>query len=281
MTYGLLVDTTKCIGCRGCQVACKQSNDLAAEQTEFRPIRTNPPDLTARTWSLVEFHEVPQTDTRVAWRFVKRQCMHCLEPACVSVCPVGALQRTAEGSVVYLANRCIGCRYCMTACPFNVPKYEWNSPAPLIRKCVMCAERLAEGEQPACAKACPTGATKFGDRAELLAEAHQRIRSEPARYVDYVYGEREVGGTAVLYLSDVPFAAIGFPAALPLFPLPAKTWEVMTLVPAVAGGTAALMTFAYLLTRREQRMRKASASAEPAGAAPSPEESAPQQEAQE
>lgn len=281
MTYGLLVDTTRCIGCRGCQVACKQSNDLAAEQTGFRPIRTNPPDLTARTWSLVEFHEVAQADTRVAWRFVKRQCMHCLEPACVSVCPVGALQRAAEGSVVYLSGRCIGCRYCMTACPFNVPKYEWNSAAPLIRKCVMCAERLAEGEQPACAKACPTGATRFGDRAELLAEAHERIRKEPARYVDYVYGEREVGGTAVLYLSDVPFAAIGFPAALPLFPLPVKTWQVMTLVPAVAGGAAALMAFAYLLTQREQRMRRASAVAEPARPTPAPEESATQQEAQE
>jgi formate dehydrogenase iron-sulfur subunit len=256
MTYGLLIDTTKCVGCRGCQVACKQSNDLAAEATGFRAIRTNPPDLTARTWSLVEFYEVPKTGARVAWRFVKRQCMHCLEPACVSVCPVAALQRTAEGPVVYNAKRCIGCRYCMTACPFNVPKYEWESAAPLVRKCVMCAERLADGEQPACAKACLTGAVKFGSRDALLAEAHGRIAARPDRYVSHVYGEHEVGGTAALYLADVAFAGIGFPASLPLYPLPGRTWEVMSKVPALAVGAAGLMAFAYLLTRRQRGLER-------------------------
>ncbi len=256
MSYGFLIDTTKCIGCRGCQVACKQAHDLPADRTGFRPIRTNPPDLTARTWSLIEFHEVTKTRERLVWRFVKRQCMHCLEPACASVCPVAALRKTAEGPVIYDAKRCIGCRYCMTACPFNVPRYQWDSATPLIGKCTMCAERLAEGEQPACAKACLTGAIKFGQREELLAEAHQRIAARPDRYVDHVYGEHEVGGTAVLYLSDVPFAAIGFPAALPLYPLPTKTWAVMSLVPAVAGGTAGLMTFAYLITRRQRGLER-------------------------
>ncbi|MDQ1300949.1 MAG: formate dehydrogenase iron-sulfur subunit [Chloroflexota bacterium] len=256
MSYGLLIDTTKCVGCRGCQVACKQSNDLPADRTGFRPVRTNPPDLTAHTWCLVEFHETPKAGERLAWRFVKRQCMHCLEPACVSVCPVGALQKTAEGPVIYAANRCIGCRYCMTACPFNVPKYEWDSAAPLISKCIMCAARLADGEQPACAKACLTGAVKFGQRAALLTEAHGRIAAQPDRYVDHVYGEHEVGGTGVLYLADVAFAAIGFPASLPLFPLPSKTWAVMSLVPGLAGGAAALMTFAYLLTRRQKGMER-------------------------
>ena len=202
MTYGLLIDTTKCIGCRGCQVACKQSNDLAAEATGFRAIRTNPPDLTAHTWSLVEFYEVPKSRMRLAWRFVKRQCMHCLEPACVSVCPVAALQKTAEGPVIYNAKRCIGCRYCMTACPFNVPKYEWDSAAPLVQKCEMCATRLVDGEQPACAKACPTGAAKFGQRAALLAEAHNRIAAQPTHYINHVYGEQEVGGTGILYLAE-------------------------------------------------------------------------------
>ncbi len=262
MSYGFLIDTTKCIGCRGCQVACKQSNGLPADRTGFRPIRTNPPDLTARTWSLVEFHEVTKTRERLVWRFVKRQCMHCLEPACASVCPVAALRKTSEGPVIYDAKRCIGCRYCMTACPFNVPRYQWDSAAPLIGKCTMCAGRLAVGEQPACAQACLTGAIKFGQREALVAEAHARIAARPDRYVDHVYGEHEVGGTAVLYLSDVPFAAIGFPAALPLYPLPIKTWAVMSLVPAVAGGTAALMTAAYLLTRRQHGLeQKAAATA--------------------
>jgi formate dehydrogenase iron-sulfur subunit len=180
--------------------------------------------------------------------------MHCLEPACVSVCPVAALQKTVEGPVVYNAQRCIGCRYCMTACPFNVPKYDWRSATPLVHKCTMCADRLADGEQPACAKACLTGAVKFGQRNALLAEAHQRISDRPNRYLDQVFGEHEVGGTAVLYLADVAFASLGFPVGLPSFPLPAKTWAVMSLVPAVAGGAAALMAFAYLLTRRQQAM---------------------------
>lgn len=263
MSYGLLIDTTKCIGCRGCQVACKQSNDLLADMTGFRAIRTNPPDLTAHTWSLIEFFEVPLSSQQLAWRFVKRQCMHCLEPACVSVCPVAALRKSAEGPIIYDAKRCIGCRYCMTACPFNVPKYEWDTALPLIQKCVMCAERLADGEEPACTKACITGAAKFGQRAALLAEAHQRINSQPTRYINYVYGEHEVGGTGVLYLSDVPFAAIGFPASLPLYPLPAKTWAVMSLVPGIAGGAAALMSFAYLLTRRQQGLTRQAATAEP------------------
>ena len=281
MTYGLLIDTTKCIGCRGCQVACKQSNDLAAESTGFRAIRTNPPDLTSDTWSLVEFYEVVKSQQRLAWRFVKRQCMHCLEPACVSVCPVAALQKTAEGPVVYFAKRCIGCRYCMTACPFNVPKYEWDSATPLVQKCVMCAERLADGEQPACAKACPSGAIEFGQRSALLAEAHDRIAARPNRYVDYVYGEHEVGGTGVLYLSDVPFAAIGFPTTLPLYPLPAKTWAVMSMVPGIAGGAAALMGLAYILTRRQQALasRESTTTNEPPPNKPDASDAGPPEEA--
>jgi formate dehydrogenase iron-sulfur subunit len=281
MSYGLLIDTTKCIGCRGCQVACKQSHDLPADRTGFRPIRTNPPDLTAHTWSLVEFYEVPKSRMRLAWRFVKRQCMHCLEPACVSVCPVAALQKTAEGPVIYDAKRCIGCRYCMTACPFNVPKYEWDSATPLISKCIMCTERLAEGEQPACAKACLTGAIKYGQRAALLAEAHGRIAARPDHYVDYVYGEHEVGGTGVLYLSDVPFAALGFPASLPLYPLPSKTWAVMSLVPGIAGGAAALMTVSYWITRRQKGMARKAAAAAGELSAPLTVAADPPQEAQE
>lgn len=252
MSYGLLIDTTKCVGCRGCQVACKQWHDLPGETTTFRAARTNPPDLTANTWSLVSFHEVVKSRTRLVWRFVKRQCMHCEEPACASVCPVAALRKTVEGPVAYDSKRCIGCRYCMTACPFGVPKYQWESATPLVAKCDMCADRLANGEQPACAKACVSSALKFGQRDALLAEAHQRIAAHPDRYVDHVFGEHEVGGTAMLYLSDVSFASLGFPVDLPLYPLPRQTWMVMSKVPAIAGGMAALMTTAYFFTRRQR-----------------------------
>lgn len=252
MSYGLLIDMTRCVGCRGCQVACKQWNGLPGEATQFRAARTNPPDLTANTWSLVSFREVAVSDSRVAWRFVKRQCMHCEEPACVSVCLVAALRKTAEGPVIYDSKRCIGCRYCMTACPFNVPRYQWESATPLIGKCTMCADRLAAGEQPACAKTCVTGAIKFGQRDALLAEAHQRIAARPDRYVDHVFGEHEVGGTAMLYLSDVAFASLGFPVGLPLYPLPQQTWMVMSKAPVIAGGMAAIMSLAYFFTRRQR-----------------------------
>jgi formate dehydrogenase iron-sulfur subunit len=251
MSYGLLIDTTKCVGCRGCQVACKQSNDLAAEPTGFRAIRTNPPDLTARTWSLVEFYEVPKPGKRVAWHFIKRQCMHCLEPACVPVCPVHGLQKTVEGPVIHDANRCIGCRSCMIACPFNVPKYEQGSATSRMRKCRMCVERLADGEQPACSKACITGAIKFGPRDALLAEAHDRIAASPDQYLSHVYGENEVGGTAALYLADVAFDKIGLPANLPSKAVSANVLPFMSLVPTMAG-RAAVMAFAYLLARRQR-----------------------------
>jgi len=252
MSYGLLIDTTRCVGCRGCQVACKQWNGLPGEATHFQAARTNPPDLTANTWSLVSFREVAVSDSRVAWRFVKRQCMHCEEPACASVCPVAALRKTAEGPVIYDSKRCIGCRYCMTACPFGIPKYQWDSATPLIAKCTMCADRLAAGEQPACAKACITGALKFGERDALLAEGRKRIIARPDRYVDHIFGEHEVGGTAMLYLYDVAFAGLGFPVDLPLYPLPQQTWMVMSKVPVIAGSMAAIMSLAYFFTRRQR-----------------------------
>src|SRR4029453_9879670 len=139
--------------------------------------------------------------------------------SCASVCPVGALAKTADGPVVYDAKRCLGCRYCMVACPFGVPRYEWNAAVPAVRKCDLCVERAAAGEVPACGEACPAEATGSGTRAELLAEAHRRIR-EKGGYVPQVFGETEVGGTSVLFLSPVSFAELGFPQGLGTDPLP-------------------------------------------------------------
>jgi formate dehydrogenase iron-sulfur subunit len=205
---GMLSDLTRCVGCGWCQQACREWNQLATER--------NCPDqeadiLSADTWTVAEHREVEE-DGRIIRVYVKRQCMHCLDPACVSACPVGALQKLAGGPVTYDPSRCIGCRYCMVACPFGVPKFEWEAALPMICKCTFCADRQEEGMAPACAAACPTGALLFGDRDALIAEAHARIQKEPERYIDHVYGEAEIGGTSWLYLSPIPFQDLGFPA---------------------------------------------------------------------
>ena len=265
MTNSIPYDATKCIGCRGCQAACKQWYELPAEITRNRGSYQNPPRLSAKTCTLIQFRELEGRNGLV-WAFTKRQCMHCLEPACVSACPVGALHKTADGPVLYDDRKCIGCRYCMVACPFNVPKFEWNKgllAEPVIRKCQFCFDRLAEGMEPACVKACPTGALKYGDREALLAEAHARIRRYPDHYVNHVYGEHEAGGTSVLYLSSVPFEEVGLPK-LPPKPLPSLSEEVMSgTVPFALGWSAVLAGVYWAVKRRNEGMGHNGKSHEP------------------
>jgi len=203
----MLYDATLCIGCRACQAACRREQGLPAETGEA-DLHDKPRELSASTRTLIKVAEVQQTGE---WSFVKRQCMHCLHPACVSACPVGALQQTEDGAVVYRGERCIGCRYCQVACPFGIPKFEWDKSFPYIEKCDFCEDRLGEGLPPACADVCPTGAITFGDRDSLIAEARKRIEENPDKYVDHIYGEHELGGTSVLYLSSVPFEKLGLP----------------------------------------------------------------------
>jgi formate dehydrogenase iron-sulfur subunit len=234
MSAGLLFDATQCIGCEACAEACKQENALP------QPIEKA---TTAYTWTTV----TPRAGT-----YVRSLCMHCLEPTCVSVCPVGALYRTDAGPVAYDAGKCIGCRYCIMACPFDVPKYQWDRAVPVVGKCVMCAGKVAKGEATACASACPTGATMFGERDALLAEARARIRDNPGTYVDHVYGEQEAGGTSVLMVSGVPFEELGLRTNLPRQPLPLLTWQVLSKVPdfvALAG--AFLYGISWITRRRE------------------------------
>jgi len=209
MSKGMLVDTTRCLGCRGCQVACKSWNDLPASRSTFSESGSNPRYLDANNFTRVLFQEARASNGDVRWSFVKRQCMHCLEPACASACPVGAFTKTAEGAVVYQDERCIGCRYCMVACPFQVPKYQWDAAVPFVRKCTFCADRQADGKKPACVSTCPTAALIFGERDELLAEAHRRIEASPGKYAPSVYGEKTAGGTRVMYLSAIPFEKLG------------------------------------------------------------------------
>jgi len=232
-----LIDITKCIGCRACQVACKQWNDRDGEQTEleWNLGLQNPATLSAKTLTLITYHELPDEKAPggLNYLFTMRRCLHCLEPACASACPTTALNRSADGPVGYDADKCIGCRYCIWACPWGVPTAEWDSLAPKIQKCTHCADRttqplpltrngqnLTEDESkrfqqnvvvPACVKACPADALRFGEREEMLNEARNRIGSRPDKYVNHIYGEKEAGGTSVLYLSSVPFEKLGFP----------------------------------------------------------------------
>jgi len=209
MTRGVLVDLGRCIGCRSCQVACKAWNDNTNEVTLCLGCYDNPPRFSANTWSLIRFDEVAEGE-QLHWVFSKLQCMHCEHPACAAACPVSALEKTPEGPVIYHDERCIGCRYCQVACPFHVPTFQWDRPVPFIRKCTFCVDRVSQGTEPACVKACPTDALTFGEREALLVEARKRMAARPGKYVDHIYGEKEVGGTSWLYISPVPFELLGF-----------------------------------------------------------------------
>lgn len=256
MMKALLQDNTRCIRCRGCQVACKAWNDLPGEDTTFfaGPGYQNPRDLSASTWTIVTYNSL-ERDGRFDWVFGRRMCMHCQEPACASACPVEALKKTEDGPVVYDGDKCIGCRYCMLACPFLVPQFEWSKALPRITKCTMCADRIAVGEAPACAKVCPTGAITFGERDELIAEAHRRIRSAPSEYIHHIYGEEEVGGTSVLHLSGAPFDMLGYPKDLPTEALSERTNLAMKAVPSVVMGLTVITGAIYGLLRRRMAVQ--------------------------
>jgi formate dehydrogenase iron-sulfur subunit len=197
---------------------------------------------------------VVQTHGKV---FVRRFCMHCQEPTCASVCPVGALHKTATGPVVYDAGKCMGCRYCMMACPFGVPRYEWKAVLPKVKKCTMCAPRQAKGLQPACTEVCPVQAGIFGERDDLLKEAEKRLREEPAKYIQHIYGKNEVGGTSVLYLSAVPFEQLGLPANLPTDPMPLLTYRVLSKIPNLVTLGGALLGGIWWITNRREEVAKA------------------------
>ncbi|MHB8133189.1 MAG: hydrogenase 2 operon protein HybA [Anaerolineaceae bacterium] len=245
----MLYDASLCIGCRACQTACKERAGLPPV-TDSQNLYEFPTELNANNWTLIKLFK--END---AYQFIKKQCMHCLDPACTSVCPVKALEKTPEGPVVYHSDICIGCRYCMTACPFEVPKYQWDKVNPLVQKCDFCADRLAEGLEPACGAACPTGALISGRRGHMLEVAQQRITEKPDFYVDHIYGETEAGGTSMLYLANVAFQKLGFPN-LDDRPLPEITWPYMKSVPIVFFGMGGLLTAIYYLTHRNEGKEK-------------------------
>ncbi len=237
----LLVDVTRCIGCRACAQACKESHGLpgTGEETEL--------DAVTYTVVLDKGND----------RYLRRMCMHCEDPSCASACPVGALEKTALGPVVYDASKCLGCRYCMIACPFGVPRYEWSKPVPRVRKCDGCRERQQAGKINACAEACPAEATVAGTREELLALARKRMAENPSAYYPQIYGEHEIGGTDVLILSPVPFEQLGLKVGLGTEPLPDLTWAALSKIPKVVGVGCVGLSAIYWITHRRQEVAAA------------------------
>ncbi len=246
MSKALLYDATLCIGCKQCESGCAQQNKLPYDDK-----------IAAETvTSEHKFTTVVSKDDK----FLRRICMHCQDPACASVCPVGALRKTANGPVIYEEGRCMGCRYCMLAGPFGVPKYEWSKVLPKVQKCIMCPERVNAGQPTACAEACPTGATKFGDRDALLKEAQERLNANPGNYYPHILGAQEVGGTSVLMLSGIAFEEFGIkPAQLPKDPLPMYTYRVLSRIPDFVPLGGAVLGGIWWITHRREEVAAAEA----------------------
>lgn len=240
MTAGILFDQNLCIGCGACEAACQKEHNLKIHK--------------AKKLDQDNFTYVEEINSLT---FQRHLCFHCLEPACVSACPVTALRKMENGAVVYNPSICLGCRYCMYVCPFNIPKYEYNSPMPRVRKCDLCYEtRTSKGEEPPCASSCPTGATLFGEREELLKIAHQRIDREKDKYVNEVFGEKEAGGTSVLFLKLKEGVKSKLAAAVPHFALPDLTQYFLKKTPLFILFFGAFLGGMSFLTRRKNEIEK-------------------------
>jgi Fe-S-cluster-containing dehydrogenase component len=227
----ILVDLTKCIGCKGCEVACAEANGLP--ETDTSQTGSDIPLSPLRPTSEAQRTVVNRFETASGEVFVKSQCMHCVQPACAAACLTRALYKTPEGPVVWRENKCMGCRFCMVSCPFDAPKFEYFKAVPKIQKCQMCFDRVVAGAKPACVENCGGEALSFGTRAELLEQARRQIYQNPGQYVSHIYGEHEAGGTSALYISGVPFEQLGFRTDLGTESYPERTRDFLTAVPLV------------------------------------------------
>jgi len=247
---GVLVDTTRCIGCRSCEEACATAHGLPVPDIYDESVFEKERRTSETQWTVVNRY-----NTEKGTVYVKRQCMHCNQPACASACLVKAMFKTKEGPVIWRGRKCMGCRFCMISCPFDIPKFEYNSPNPKIQKCIMCWERIEKGEVPACVEACPAEALLFGKRRELLEEAKRRIYNEPERYYHQIYGELDVGGTGWLYLSAVPFEQIGFRTDLGITPYPEFTKGFLYAVPVIFVLWPSILLGLNHLTKRKEEIK--------------------------
>ncbi len=264
---GMLTDLGLCVGCRKCEWACKDANGLPnlqpIEAYEDKSVFDEKRRTNAENHTVV--NRYPPAKSGGHPIDVKIQCMHCNEPACASACLVAAFRKAPEGPVLYNEDVCIGCRYCMMACPFRIPTYTYDDPfTPVVRKCTMCYEKITkDGGIPACAKICPEEAITFGRRRDLISLAHERIRHNPDKYVDHVYGEHEAGGTCWLYLAPKPFEELGFRGDVGTTPYPELTKGFLSSVPLVLTIWPALLMGAYAFTKRREELAGSKAPANP------------------
>jgi formate dehydrogenase iron-sulfur subunit len=247
---GILVDTTRCVGCRSCEAACAEAHQLSVPDISDSSAFEKKRQTTEGQWTVVNRYETDKGEI-----FVKTQCMHCNQPGCVAACLVKAMEKRKEGPVTWETN-CMGCRYCMPSCPFEIPKFEYQSSTPRIQKCNMCWERLGKGEKPACVENCPEQALLFGTRREMIEEANRRIYQKPGEYLTHIYGEHEVGGTGYLYLSKVPFEQIGFRTDLGTTPYPEYTKGFLYSVPLVLLLWPAFLIGVNTVTKRENEKKR-------------------------
>ena len=233
---GVLVDTTRCIGCRSCEIACGKQNDtLVPDVLNDNALESE------RTTGDNQYMVVNRYQTEKGPVFVKKQCMHCHQPACAAACPTEAMKKHLNGPVTWDGDKCIGCRFCMISCPFDIPKFEYNEWNPRLRKCTLCFERLEEGKKPACVEACPTDTLMFGTQVRNLEIARHRLAEHPDRYYPQIYGDHVAGGTGYIYLSAVPFEQLGFRTDLGRTPYPEYTREFLYAVPAILFGVPAFL----------------------------------------
>lgn len=245
LAFAMLYDSTICVGCNACTNACREWNETT-DVTDSRGYYDAPMELDSDTWTLIQLYQEDNEE----YAFVKRQCMHCIDPGCVSGCPVSALEKTPEGPVVYNPDRCIGCRYCQYTCPFHIPRFEWDERIPVVTKCTFCNDRLAVGDGPACAEICPTGALIWGKRGDLVAEAEDRIDRGAGRYINHVYGKDDAGGTSVLYLAAVPFEKLGLEdvGTEPIPRLSEQSGEI--ILPAITFGGPVALAAIWAISKR-------------------------------